>query len=373
MKQKLLKWLGSPSKNLPPPSIGVAGASGPMEPDLIDALSHLQQLGRIDLAGWWDPRQARRRESSGSLPIPPEAVFSDLEEFLAAKISPSEKTFDAIFVTGEFEQRSECIQRALSLKFHVLTDPPLAANAAEGAALIECASAAGVHLGVLHKERYRGVYAEPLGVVRAGLLGEILFVRLERPREQDEPYLADRNNPLTTLYGDLYLVRACASSPVTSIHARAEERRNRDGRVAYHLVQLHHAGGGNSTIQRLEAVRPPDEGIEVHGTKGSLRIHRPDNVWLHWEGEAERSGTEGTRKEPGPEILRGGQTLEALSSDSNARPFARALDDAFASFQRDLPPPVDGREAWHNLKALDAAQESVRTGEVVRVEIPFPR
>ena len=372
MKQKLRKLFGYSSKDLPPPHIGVVGKES-IDSALTAALGHLHQLGRIQLAGIWKQGESDRMNLNASLPTPPIPTFSNLDVLLANSKSVAGKKLDAILILGNSDWQSECIRKALSLKFHVLTKSPLAENSSEGAALIESASSAGAHLGVLHPERYRAIYAEPLGTIRTGSLGEILSVRFDRPYNKGELNFFDEKKLSATLYDDLYLARACAFSPVTSIQARIEEHKNPKNHVTSQQVQLHHAGGGSSIIQRIGSYSSSDEKIEVHGTKGSLRICPAENVWFNWEGNTTQSETRGKRMEPNTETLRGGETLKILSKDSNVRSLARALDDTFASFQRGLPSPVDSREAWHNLKALDAAKESIRTGEIVRMEIPFPR
>jgi predicted dehydrogenase len=65
--------------------------------------------------------------------------------------------------------------------------------------------------------------------------------------------------------------------------------------------------------------------------------------------------------------------MDELAPETEARPYARALDDAFTSIAKGLPPPVDGREAWLNLCAIDAIRESAQTGEIIQVDISFPR
>lgn len=337
------------------------------------ALSHLHQLGRIQLAGNRDQEKSSHLDLDNSLPNHSIPKFSNLGDLLANNKSAAGKKLDAILILGNSKWRYECIRKALALKFHVLTKPPLAENSSEGATLIETASSTGMHLGVLHQERYRAIYAEPLGAIRTGDLGEILSVRFDRPYNKDKINSSDKTNLPITLYDDLYLARACAFSPVTSVQARTEEHKNRGNHVTSQLVQLHHADGGSSIIQHMDSISSHNEKVEVHGTKGSLRICPTENFWSNWKFDTTQSEATEKRMEPNSETLRGGETLGILSMDSNARSLARALDDAFASFQRGIPSPVDSREAWHNLKALDAAKESIRTGEIVRADIPFPR
>lgn len=373
MKLRLPALRPSEPEKERPPLIGLAGADLAASRAPLAALGHLHRLGRIRLAGLWDPVKARREAAGEFLQLPPGSRFSELEDLLAFEGPGREGKPDALLVLGPVESRPETLRRALSGKAHVLADAPLAPTAPEALSLADAAAAAGVHLGVLHIGRYRALHAEALAAVRRRALGEILFVRLERPRPDGRGPAAGQDALLMELYPDLYLARAWANSPVTSIFARVEIRRSAGRETTLALLHLQHAGEGVSTVRRAETIGPSAEACEIHGTEGSLRIDRGENAWLLCRREGEEKETTWRRNAAGPETLRGGGTMEELAPETDARPYARALDDAFASFTRGLPPPVDGREAWLNLRAMDAARESARTGEVVRVDIPFPR
>ena len=368
MKLKLPKLPRPKRADEPPPVIGVAGQAGPV---LLSALKGLADLGRIRLAGLWAPPGVNRGPAADSLRLPPEDRFDDPEGLLRRE------RLTALLVTGAFEDRTEIIRKTVERKVHVLTEPPLAGTAAEAESLIDAAAAAGVHLGTIHSARYDALYAEPLWAVREGRIGEVLFVRTEGPG----PDALDPDDGATRfsaeLYEDIYLTRAWASAPVTSVYARTGRRKRRRSEAGFTVLHLGHAGGGASVLGRMNTAGAPSEVREIHGTDGAIRIHRAERAWsLRKRTEGGGGGGEAgpwARNDPGEETLRDGATPEGIPAGTGARPRARALDDAFASFARGLPPPVDGREAWLNLRALDAARESARTGEVVRVEIPFPR
>jgi predicted dehydrogenase len=348
-----------------PPVIGIAGQAGPI---LLSALKGLADLRRIRLAGLWAPPGMNRGPAADSLHLPPEARFDDPEGLLR------QERLTALLVTGAFEGRTETIRKTLERKVHVLTEPPLAGTAAEAESLIDAAAAAGVHLGAIHSARYDALYAEPLWAVREGRIGEVLFVRTEGPGSDALVPDDGATRFSAELYEDIYLARAWAGAPVTSVYARTERRKHRRSEAGFTVLHLAHAGGGASVVGRMNTAGAPSEVREIHGTDGAIRIHRAERAWSlrkRTEGGAEAGPW--ARNDPGEETLRGGATPEGVPAGTGARPRARALDDAFASFARGLPPPVDGREAWLNLRVLDAARESARTGEAVRVEIPFPR
>ncbi|MFQ5915278.1 MAG: Gfo/Idh/MocA family protein [Nitrospinota bacterium] len=373
MKLKLPESLRSEPREEIPPLVAVAGADVSTAKAALTALNCLNSLGRIRLAGLWDSVKARREAASDLLGIPAESRFPDLEALLDAAAPNRRKGPDALLVMGPLATRTETIRKALANKIHVLCGAPLAQTSAEAESLVDAAAAAGVHLGALHIGRYQAIHSEALWAVRQRNLGEILFVRIERPRPRDPKTEATVGELLTDLYPDAYLARAWANSPVTSIYAREESHRSRNRPVSLSLLHLQHAGGGRSVLHQTDTVGPSLEVCEIHGAEGSIRLDRRENTWSICRGKEGAGGVLWERKEPGPEMLRGGVSLEALASETGARPYARALDDAFASFARGLPPPIDGREAWLNLRVMDAARESARTGEVVRVDIPFPR
>ncbi len=366
MKLKLPKLPRPERADEAPPLIGVAGQSGPV---LLSALKGLADLGRIRIAGLWAPPGVTCEPAADSLHLPPENRFDDLEALLRRE------RLTALLVTGAFEDRTETIRKTVERKVHVLAEPPLAGTAAEAESLIDAAAAAGVHLGAIHSARYDALYAEPLGAVREGRIGEVLFVRTEGPGP-DALDADDGAAPFSAqLYEDIYLTRAWASAPVTSVYARTECRKRRRSEAGFTVLHLGHAGGGASVLGRINTAGAPSEVREIHGTDGAIRIHRAERAWSlrkRTEGGEDEAGA-WTRNDPGEETLRDGAAPEGIPAGTGARPSARALDDAFTSFARGLPPPVDGREAWLNLRALDAVRESARTGEVVRVEISFPR
>ena len=366
MKLKLPKLPRPERADEAPPLIGVAGQTGPV---LLSALKGLADLGRIRIAGLWAPPGVTCGPAADSLRLPPENRFDDLEALLRRE------RLTALLVTGTFEDRTETIRKTVERKVHVLAEPPLAGTAAEAESLIDAAAAAGVHLGAIHSARYDALYAEPLGAVREGRIGEVLFVRTEGPGP-DALDADDGAAPFSAqLYEDIYLTRAWASAPVTSVYAHTERRKRRRSEAGFTVLHLGHAGGGASVLGRINTAGAPSEVREIHGTDGAIRIHRAERAWSlrkRTEGGEDEAGA-WTRNDPGEETLRDGAAPEGIPAGTGARPSARALDDAFTSFARGVPPPVDGREAWLNLRALDAARESARTGEVVRVEISFPR
>ncbi len=373
MKLKIPGLSRSEPAEAPPPAIGVAGTDSPTEGVILPALNHLQNLGRVRLAGLWEPVPARREAAGDALGIPSENRFSELEELLLAGGSSGRKGPEALLVAGPLEGRFETIQKALIKNTHVLSDAPLAPTAAEAESLVEAAASAGAHVGVIHGGRYCAINAEALGAVRQRKIGEIFFVRIERPRPKNRSQDATPDELLSELYPDIYLARAWADSPVTSVYARAESRRSRKGAGGLALLNFQHAGGGSSTLHLTDTVGPLSEAYEIHGEEGSIRLDSNENAWFLCRREEGADGARWERNLPRPVTLHGGATMEGPVPETAVQHYARALDDAFASFARGLPAPVDGREAWLNLRVLDTARESARTGEVIRVDIPIPR
>lgn len=128
---------------------------------------HLEKMWECDLydvVGVCDvtPSRCEKAEELGL------RATQDLETFLSWDI-------EAVVLAMHSSGRVEPALAAAAAGKHILSDKPLAANAADARRIVDAAAGAGTILSVYHNRRYDTDYRMVKSAVRDGLLGDIVF------------------------------------------------------------------------------------------------------------------------------------------------------------------------------------------------------
>jgi predicted dehydrogenase len=159
----------------------------------------------------------------------------------------------------------------------VLVEKPLAATAADAAAIVAAAERAGVLCQPGHILRHSAPHRALHDAVRAGRIGDVLAVSSRRDRPRTLSRLFPREHPaLLTAVHDIDLALWYAGAPVVEVRAAA---RTRPGSATPVLVwaELRHANDVVSSIRNsyLLPEHTPNHTsdlVEVYGTDGVAHV-----------------------------------------------------------------------------------------------------
>ncbi len=264
---------------------------------------------------------------------------------------------------------------ALEAGLPVVVDKPLAASAADGRRLEDAAERTGLLLAVFQNRRWDGDFLTARRLVREDALGEVW--RFESRYERWRPTVregawrergerAEAGGVLFDLGSHLVDQALVLLGPAATVYA--DVRRRRAG-VAVDddvFVALGHSSGASSLLWMSQATGQPGPRLRLLGERAT---------YVKWGLDVQEAALRdgGDPRAPGW----GEEPAEAwgrLGTEDDARPvptepgdypaFYRAVEQAL---REGGPPPVTAGEAVRGLEVIEAAFESARRAEVVRV------
>ncbi len=261
----------------------------------------------------------------------------------------------------------------------IVVDKPLAPSAAEGRALVDEASEAGVHLSTFQNRRWDSDFRTLQTLVEAGALGDVR--RLESRFERWRPTLGggwrERTDPgeagglLFDLGSHLVDQAMILLGSVVSVYAEVNGWRSHDSADDDVFLALEHANGARSHLW-CSAIAPllgprfralgSTAGFVSHGLDGQEDALRsgalPGPGW--GEVPPERWGILGTIDDFEP--------VASLPGDYPAYYAAMAAAITARAEGHEQPPlPVDPNDSVRGLEILEAARLSSQTHQVIPV------
>ncbi len=288
-------------------------------------------------------------------------AFTDIDEMLAAE------RLDAVIVAVPAHLHAPIAQKAMAAGCAVLVEKPMAISLAEGRALIEAASTAGVLLAPAHIERFNPAVQALARCVREGAVGKVLQVSarrlayfMPRGREVDVGVVHD------LAYHDVDMLRFIVGSEVERAFAETHSNIHTPYEDAINAMLRFESGAiGTVEVNWLSPRKVRD--LTVLGERGLLMGEYADfrSAQLHYQPaqhlEEAPALDQGSRvnlrgDEPPPE-----RTIELPQHE----PLREELS-AFLSAVRDHTPlTVTAADALATLAIVDALTESARTGQPV--------
>jgi predicted dehydrogenase len=263
---------------------------------------------------------------------------------------------DAVSVVTPDHLHRPHAEACLEAGCHVLLTKPLATNLEDGRAIVRKAETAERKLMVAHERRFRKHVIEIVRLLEAGLLGEIIHLRIDamqdkRRQFEQSPWYASAEAGRTALVGsgihEVDLVRYLIGQPIRQAFAVS----NRLGTLAFPkdkttaaLYQFQGGAIGQVTVT-YEAHRKPggprDTDFHLVGSRGVIVGSR-----------VTCDGRQGWTELP--------QDDRAIVTGTFG-----CVNAFVASIVEGRAIPVDGREAFASLAACVAADQSAATGEPV--------
>ena len=299
---------------------------------------------RTELVGLWRRDAAAGARNAAELGIP--HSFASREELCA---SPE---VDAVFITSPDAMHREDTLLALAHGKAVLCEKPLAMNANEAKEMESAAGRAGVLFGVAQNFRWNRSLEWMRERVAAGTIGEVQMAHAEfsypaqtAPRKWiTDPTLAT-GGPI----GDvgvhcLDAVRFAIGQDPLTVETLAQKDALSGAVEAWASMQFGMSGGAFLTVA-TSARASYRTLVEITGSEGTLvaesalTVDRPVEV----------------------RRLRGGETAEQATV-SNADGYARMLDAFAAAMAGGEAFRASGADGVLNMRAIDAAYRSWRSG-----------
>lgn len=299
-------------------------------------------------------RAAQVREAA-----PGAHVVGSLAALLAHETPP-----DVVVVTSPSGLHAEHARAVIDAGLPVIVDKPLATDAATARAVAEHAERAGVPLTVYQNRRWDEEQRTLRAVLASGELGEVH--RFERRWERWRPEPLDRWKERDTVGGGLlldlgsHLVDAAIQlfGPVTSVYAEVRSLATpADDDV---FLALTHGSGVRSHLTAGGLVGAPGPRTRVLGSGGAFLV-------TSFEGDPspfavlDEDAPEGGH---GGWLVRGADRTPVPVAPGEHADFYRGVR---AWLREGAAAPVDPWDAVRTAAVLDAARESARTGEVVRL------
>ena len=264
--------------------------------------------------------------------------------------------------------------RALEAGKHVVVEKPFTLLTSEADQLIELAQKQNVILSVYHNRRWDGVYLTVKEVIASGKLGRLVDfeVHFDRFRNYVKESWKDQANGTGTLYNlGSHLVDQVLNLYGMPDRLFCDTRMLRDGALtddSYDL--LLHYPDFKCMLRSSYLVREPGPSFMLHGTEGSF---------LAWGTDPQERdlkaglipGSEGWGVDPSFSHAKINTDFdgEHLEGDYPLLPgnYLEYYDNIYEAIRNDAPLTVTARQARDVIRIIEAAYESSRTGEVVRL------
>ena len=234
--------------------------------------------------------------------------------------------------------------RALAAGASVLVEKPVAATAADAAALAEAAATGPGFVLPGHILRFSGPHRTLVGIVRSGEIGEILSVVARRHRDDSRATRYADDPVLMTMIHDIDLAIWITDAAAIGVHAL----RAPAGEVRSSTMMMAKDSKGStwhlSTAWTYPGMETPPDRLEVVGTRGGVELEA--GVALRQYGAK-------------PQTI----DLRAAPDDMLEVELSHFVDCIRTGERSSI---VSLRDACRGLDAAEAAMKSLQTGEVVR-------
>lgn len=336
-----------------PVRAGIVGCGRIVQDGHVAAFQELSEL--VHVVAVADPVQECRDRVGGALGVEPDRRYDSHTALLEAE---NDLDFVDLALPHFLHARItiDCARAGLN----ILTEKPMATSVGEADAILAAVEGSGSIYGVIHNYRYSSVYQTFMGLIRDGAIGEPYLIRSEgigtshypgtQSYDPDWRTKSDRGVGgclLDNGYHNLYTIREAMGSPVKSVYGRVGTYLHPITVDDVACVLLEHENGGTTSIQIAWGTVGGGRGVhEYHGTEGSIWVGYDDHpLALCRKGEWSY-----------PEMV----TLKHQG-------FAGYFLDYLEALVSGGDPPTDGEEARENLRVVEAAYESAKTGEVVHL------
>ena len=307
-----------------------------------------------------------RHESKGK--HPGSLIVRDFQDII------DDPEIELVVVNTPDHLHVDMASRAMEAGKHVVVEKPFTLLTSEADELIELAEKQNVILSVYHNRRWDGVYLTVKDVLASGKLGRLVDfeVHFDRFRNYIKESWKDQANGTGTLYNlGSHLVDQALTLFGMPDRLFCDTRMLRDGALtddSYDL--LLHYPEFKCMLRSSYLVREPGPSFMLHGTEGSF---------LAWGTDPQERdlkaglfpGSEGWGVDPSFSHAKINTDVdeEHLEGDYPLLPgnYLEYYDNIYEAIRNNAPLTVTAQQARDVIRIIEAAYESSRTGEVVRL------
>ena len=261
--------------------------------------------GEIELVcGAFSSDPERSKRSGAALHLPPERVYSDYREMMAAEAAlPEERRMQFVAIVTPNHMHFPVAEAALRAGFHVMSDKPATFNLQEALKLRDIVRETGLLYGLTHTYTGYPLVKEARERVAAGALGRLRKVVVEYPQgwlaEREEgtgnKQAAWRLDPaqagISSCMGDIGVHAANLAEYVTGLKISAMcadltafvpgRELDDDGAI---LLRFDNGAKGVLMASQVSVGEENALRLRVYGEKGGLdwSQQEPNTLWLKW-------------------------------------------------------------------------------------------
>lgn len=330
------------------------GLIGAGRAGLIHGRNFHHRIKHAKLVALSDPHEPTRRAAAAELDLAP--AYAQYEELL------EDAAVDAVVVVTPTKFHREIAVAAARSGKHILCEKPMAMSADECAAMIEAAAQARVVLQIGFMRRFARPFQAMKQRIEAGEIGDVVSVRsLTHGPSLPQRWMFDlktSNGPLAEVNShDIDTIRWMTGSEVVEVFALGGNFRSPEARREfpdfYDNVTLvaRFANGMQGTISGAQGVAYGyDSRCEVLGTKGILFSGSLQSLAV----------TQATSQ---------GLLSPIVTSwrDLFADAYLAEDEEFILSIREQRPPKVTGLDGMRAVEVVNAGNESIRTGQPVRL------
>jgi myo-inositol 2-dehydrogenase / D-chiro-inositol 1-dehydrogenase len=282
-------------------------------------------------------------------------VYPSLDEMLP--------DVDVLDICSPTHLHREMALKAAVAGKHIICEKPLARTVAEAQDILNACREAGVQLLVAHVVRFFPEYALAHSAVVEGQIGKPAVIRLHRgsyrPKKPAGNWFLDEDKSggiLMDLMIHDYDYARWVAGEVESVSARRVTELHPDAPVDYGLVILSHRSGALSHIAGAWAYPPPTfiTRLEIAGDRGLIEFDSDGTAPIH------------------NLILKAGGAnapdVALPSSPVSESPYTTQIKEFYRALAEGKPARVDATDGLVAVQIAEAALESARTGQPVKLQ-----
>jgi len=270
---------------------------------------------------------------------------------------------DIIDICSPTHLHHEMVLKAAEAGKHIICEKPLARTAAQAQEMLSACEKAGVQLLVAHVVRFFPEYALAQSAVAEGQIGKPAVIRLHRgsyrPKKPAGNWFLDEEKSggiLMDLMIHDYDYARWVAGEVESVSARRVTELHPDAPLDYGLAILSHRSGALSHIAGAWAYPPPTfrTQLEISGDRGLIQFDSDSTTPI--QNLILKTGGSGA-----PDVA-------LPSSPVSESPYTTQIKEFYSALAEGKPARVSATDGLAAVQIAEAAIESARTGQPVKLQ-----
>ena len=326
-------------------------------------LKNLPRIGTVELVAVAD-QDLKRRERASQL-APQAQMFEDYQSLLDLD------AVEAVIISVPYQYHAEATIAALKAGKHVYLEKPFATNLADAEKMVAVCQESDRTIMVGFNYRFHPLYEALKQAIESQQMGELVTMRSVFcfVPQTGIDWQITRHGSFGAIFDiaphHIDLARFLLNSEVETVSMQMRSLYSQNDTV---LLQLGMAN--NVLVQSFFCLHSVEIGqVEIYGTAGKLEVNHYRSLAVeftppkigHWERV-----TRGWSQIWQP-LTEYNYVWEKLRSPWNEPSFLRSLNHFVQSIEQKQSVSPNFWDGYRNQQVIDAAQESARTGQIIRI------